>query len=209
MLFRKKFSKRDIKEFNKFRKFTHRMICSWTYGLYLRIFCGIEVEGRQNILKGKKFIAAGNHTSGKDPFVLSYALNLPIAFMAKQELFEKFFSRWLMDWCGAFSVNRQKLEVSTIKTALAIKNTDWILGLFPQGTRQKDGQITNVEKGFAVIAKTLKEDILPVAILPKGDSRKIIVRIGEIIPYSDDVDAVMKEWSMAIQKLLNPEVAAV
>ena len=131
----------------------------------------------------------------------------PVAFMAKKELFEKKFMRWMLDWQGAFAVNREKLEVSTIKTALEVKNTDWILGLFPQGTRAKSGTIENVHKGFAGLARSTKCGILPIGII--GSENKtwlpfkgnITVKIGELIPYDEDLDAVMDKWARAIQNL--------
>lgn len=209
----KKFSKRSIKEFNFWRRLFQKIVCNWTYGLYIRIMYRLEVIGKQNILKDKKFIVAGNHISGKDPFIMIQALNTPIAYMAKEELFEKFFSRLLMDWCGAFAVNREKLEVSTIKTALSLKDTKWKLGLFPQGTRVYDGKIGNISKGFASLAKTTKTDILPVAIIGADKNvkipftGKIIVKIGEIIPYSDNIDEMVEKWCKAISELAGIECA--
>lgn len=164
-------------------------------------------------IKGKKFIVASNHISGADPFILCGKLKRPLAFMAKKELFEKFFSRLLMDFCGAFSVNREKLEVSTIKTAISIKDTSWTLSLFPQGTREKTDNLTKVNKGFASIAKATKSDILPVAITKQTTkaiwpfSEKITVKIGSIIPYSDDIDDMMTKWVDAVNELLNQNLA--
>ncbi len=207
----KKFSKRASKEFNFWRAFFQRLVCNWTYGLYIRIMYRLEVIGNKNIKKDQTFIVAGNHISAKDPFVMIQALKTPIAYMAKEELFEKFFSRILLDWCGAFAVNREKLEVSTIKTALSIKNTKWKLGLFPQGTRIQSGKIEKVSKGFASLAKATKADILPVAIIGADKNvkipftGKIVVKIGELIPYSDNIDEMVEKWCMAIAELTGNE----
>ena len=105
----------------------------------------VEIEGKENIPKNNKYIACGNHLSTLDPFLVCFTLNRPVAYMAKKELFEKRFVRWMLDWEGAFAVNREKLEVSTIKTALEVQNTDWVLGLFPQGTRAEVGTIEDIK----------------------------------------------------------------
>lgn len=210
-----KFSKRTCKEFNVWRRFFQKLVCDWTYGLYIKIMYRLEVIGRQNINKNKNFIVAGNHVSSKDPFIMIQALRTPVAFMAKKELFDKFFSRLLMDWCGAFAVNREKLDVSTIKTALSIKNTNWKLGLFPQGTRVNNGKIENISKGFASLAKATKADILPVAIIGAEKNvkipftGKIVVKIGEIIPYSDNIDEMVEQWCRAISELTGSEYCPV
>ena len=134
-----------------------------------------------------------------------------IAYMAKKELFEKPVSRFFLDLLGAFAVNREKLGVSTIKTALGIKKTNWVLGLFPQGTRETDGNMDNITRGFAGISKTLKCDILPVAITGalKKDRKpfesKITIRIGKPIPYNDDTKEMVKVWSDKIIRLSQGE----
>jgi 1-acyl-sn-glycerol-3-phosphate acyltransferase len=176
-----------------------------------------SVLGKENIpnYKKKRFIVAANHISGKDPFLLPMALNIPIAFMAKEELFEKFFSRKLMDFCGAFAVRRDKVEVSTIKTALSIKNTKWMLGLFPQGTRDAGNKIEKITKGFASFAKATKTGILPVAILgsdskPKFPfSNELTVKVGKLIPYSEDIEDMMKQWCSVISELTGKEYVLV
>jgi len=215
---RKNFSKRELREFNGFRQFFQRLVCSWTLGVYLKLAYKMEFQGRKNIAKDNKFIAVSNHASGFDPFIVCDALRQPCAFMAKVELFEKFFSRLLMDWCGAFAVNREKMEVSTLRTALSLKNTRWSLGIFPQGTRDKSGKIENISKGFAALAKATQRPILPIAIIgseqkaklpiPFLSKNKIIVKIGEMIPYSDDVEDMMKKWEKAVLQLMGMEYAS-
>lgn len=208
-----KFSKRDAKVYNKFRRFFLWLACNVCFGSYIKLMYDYSVEGKENIPKNERFIVAANHISGRDPFLLPFALNLPIAFMAKEELFEKFFSRTLMDFCGAFAVRRDKVEVSTIKTALSIKNTKWMLGLFPQGTRDSSHKVEKITRGFATFAKATKTGILPVAIIgtdqkPKWPfSTKVIVKIGKMIPYSDNIEDMMKQWCKVISDLTGKEYA--
>ena len=205
------FSKRDAKIYNKFRTVFQWITCHLCFGSFIRLMYDYSVEGRENIPQQGKFIVAANHISGRDPFLLPFALNLPIAFMAKEELFQKFFSRTLMDFCGAFAVRRDKVEVSTIKTALNIKNTNWMLGLFPQGTRDSSQKVEKITKGFASFAKATKTGILPVAIIgtdqkPKWPfSPKLTVKIGKIIPYSDNIDDMMKQWCDSISQMTGKE----
>ena len=127
--------------------------------------------------------------------------------LAKKELFDNPFLCWWLNWLGAFAVDREKVSVSTLKTVKSLKDTDWVLGIFPQGTRQLDGEIKNVAKGFATIAKSTKCAILPVGINGTEVARrvpfsgKIIVNIGEAIPYSDDIDGMVNAWGNSIQNL--------
>lgn len=205
------FSKRDAKVYNKFRTLFQWFACHCFFGTYIKLMYDYTVEGKENIPDEDRFIVAANHISGRDPFLLPFALDLPIAFMAKEELFEKFFSRTLMDYCGAFAVRRDKVEVSTIKTALNIKNTKWMLGLFPQGTRDSSQKVEKITKGFASFAKATKTGILPVAIIGSDEkpkwpfSSKLTVKIGKLIPYSDDIDDMMRSWCCVISELTGKE----
>ncbi len=205
------FSKRDAKIYNKFRTIFQWLACNVFFGAYIKLMYDYNVEGKENIPEDDRFIVAANHISGRDPFLLPFALDLPIAFMAKEELFDKFFSRTLMDYCGAFAVRRDKVEVSTIKTALNIKNTKWMLGLFPQGTRDASQRVEKITKGFASFAKATKTGILPVAIIgsdekPKWLARpKLTVKIGKMIPYSDNIEDMMQKWCSVISELTGKE----
>ncbi len=209
---RKEYSRREEKEYNRFRELFQRFVSTAIYATYCKIVFGLKVEGYRKELANKKYIVAGNHISAIDPFIMVHAIRRPIAFMAKKELFEKFFSRLYMDFLGAFAVDREKVEVSTIKTALSIKNTDWNLGFFPQGKRELKGQITQVNKGFASLAKTTKCDILPIAIIGADEKTrkpfrsKIKVKIGEFIPYSNDINDMIERWKNSIEKLTNEDI---
>ncbi len=167
----------------------------------------LEVHGKENIPKDNNFIIAANHLSTLDPPLVCGVLNRGVAYMAKKELFENPFMRWWLDWLGAFAVDREKLGVSTIKTVKTIKETGWVLGIFPQGTRQEPGEISHITKGFASLAKSTKCNILPVGITGTQEvkrlpfSGKIVVKIGEAIPYSNNVDEMVTKWGEAIQDL--------
>lgn len=201
------FQKRDSKEYNLLRSIFQKITCTWVYGLYYRVVYNLKVVGRENVPKNGFCIVASNHISAIDPFLVVHAVGRNLAFMAKKELFENKVSSFFLDLLGAFAVNREKLSPSTIKTAHALKKTNWCLGIFPQGTREKDGNISNVSKGFASLAKTLKCDIIPVAITGMTkDERKVFnghmkITIGKPIPFNDNVEEMVAVWNNKINEL--------
>ena len=204
-------TKRDPKEYNFLRGIFQWLTCRVVYGTYYRIACGMKITGRENVPKDRFFIVASNHVSAIDPFLVIDAIGRHVAYMAKQELFEKPIARFFLHNLGAFAVNREKLGVSTIKTAIGIKKTNWVLGLFPQGTRDSGDRIEKITKGFASFAKATKTGILPVAIIgsdkkPKWPfSNNITVKIGKLIPYSDNIDDMMQQWCSTISDLTGKE----
>ena len=191
------------------------------------LFYKIEVTGRENIPKDRKVILTANHISYFDPFLVFMVTCRPVAFMAKKELFERsskntlkarLLDNWRINWLdalGAFSVNREKLEVSTIKTARdVLKAKRWTLGIFPQGGIRKNKRIENVNKGFIALAKMVGVDILPIGISGcetynwnfwhKG---KIRVNIGTPISHKQDADEILSQWAHAVAELCDYECA--
>ena len=202
-----KYSLREPSFFNIWRRIFLYLVTSVGYMIRYKFVYRLEVRGKENIPKHSNIIIAANHLSTLDPPLITGIMPFGVAYMAKKELFKNPFMRWWLDWLGAFAVDREKLGVSTIKTVKNLKSTNWVLGIFPQGTRQEVGEISNITKGFAALAKTTKCDILPIGITGTQEvhrfpfTGKIIVNIGEVIPCSDDVDSMVHEWGNSIEKL--------
>lgn len=162
------------------------------------IFYRIKVTGRENLPKDKKLcIVMPNHLSNNDPPLLSATLNIPIAWMAKEELFVNFPLRFLITILGAFSVDRQKLEKTTIKATKEIVEKNWNLGLFLEGTRSKTpGVLGEPNIGPAYIARLNGLGILPVGIV--GSNKlfgSITVKIGKL--FYPDKDLEKAKWQCA------------
>lgn len=193
--------------FNKWRRLFLFIVTHIGYMVRFKLVYRLKVIGRENLPKDNAYIIAANHLSTLDPPLVCGIVNKGVAYMAKKELFKNPFMRWWLNWLGAFAVDREKLGISTIKTVMNIKQTGWVLGIFPQGTRQEPGKITDITKGFASIAKKTKCGILPIGITGTQEVKrwpftgKIVVKIGELIPYSEDVDSMIQQWGNAIQEL--------
>ena len=204
---KKSYSVRSAEQFNKWRSFFQFLVCKCFYMIRLKLVYRLEVNGRENIPKDNEYIICPNHLSTLDPPLIVAVFPRSVAFMAKKELFDIRFLRWWIDWLGAFSVNRESLAPATIKTVLGIKKSKWVLGMFPQGTRGVPGEIKGISKGFAGLAKITKCAILPVGIIGTNEvkrlpfSGKIIVNIGKPIPYSSNVDEMVKAWNKSIEEL--------
>ena len=177
---------------------------SWPY---LKLFYNMKVYGKENMEKGKRYILAANHISWLEPFVVAVSVHKRVAYMAKKELFEdKSTCRWV-HWLGAFAVNREKLELATIKTVKEVFKTKWWLGIFPQGKIIRQLPIGHVNKGFAAIAKAAKTDILPIGIngceefSKKLFGKQVTVKIGKPISYELDLEEIMIQWAKQVGEL--------
>ena len=203
----KKYSLRSVKFYNRWRRMFLYLVTNVFYMIRFKLVYKLEVYGQENIPKDNKYIVAANHLSTLDPPLVCAVMKRGVAYMAKKELFDNFFLRWWLNWLGAFAVDREKLGVSTIKTVMSIRDTSWVLGIFPQGTRQEPGTISDLTKGFASLAKATKCDILPIGITGTNEvkrlpfSGKIVVKIGKVIPYSENVDDLVDKWGNSVAEL--------
>lgn len=204
---KKQYSSKKASQFNIWRRIFQFLVCKIGYMIRLKLVYRIEVHGLENVPKDNRYIVCPNHLSTLDPPLMVAVMPRSVSFMAKKELFDIPFLRWWIDWLGAFAVNRESLGPSTVKTVQTIKDSNWVLGMFPQGTRGIPGEIKGVTKGFAGLAKLTKCDILPVGIIGSNEVKrwpftgKIIVNIGKPIPYDKNSDIVKEKWIEEIQKL--------
>ena len=93
-----------------------------------------------------------------------------------------------------------------------VKNTNWSLGIFPEGQIRRTGVLENIQKGFITIAKKVKLEIVPMGICgfdgyagKKLFQKHITVKIGVPISYELPEDEIMQEWANQICELTGYE----
>jgi len=167
------------------------------------IYYKVSVVGRENIDPKQRYLFAANHNSYIDPPMVSLAVNRRVAYMAKEELFthKNWLLRHLVIWLGAFAVKRSKPELATFKTIKDIvEKTKWSIGIFPQGTTTMGNDLTHMQKGFVVVAKKAKMDIVPVAIVGFDGyakypfQKKLTLKVGSPISYQLSDDEILYRW---------------
>ena len=200
------YARKYAKDFN-FLTWLYQIYAAYVLFLpFFNLFYSYKIT-RNKALEKKPYIFAGNHISYLDPFVLTcVAGNRPLAYMAKKELFES--SNYVAKniWrLGAFAVNREKLEVSTIKSCIEVFKANFNLCIFPQGGIRKNKKIEQINKGFVAVAKLVKADIVPVAMTGYETYNwnifkrpKVKLHMGEPISYQLDEDEIVKRWSEQI-----------
>lgn len=204
----KRYMTKTARDFNWLRRLWQFIVIKFWYGLSFRFIYRTEVYGKENIPKDNNYIVVGNHLSTLDPLLVINIMPNPVSYLAKKELYYHPFIKVMLDWLGAIAVDRENVGLSTIKSVKAINSTKkWVLGLFPQGTREKGTEIHKITKGFTGLAKATKCNILPIGIIGTDKPKiipftgKIIVRIGKLIENSDNQDEMLDKWTKSIQEL--------
>lgn len=124
-----------------------------------------RIVGIENIPAAGGAIVAANHISNWDPPVIGTAVNRPMHFMAKEELFRNAILRNIISKLGAFPVKRGAADRNAIRTAMSLLEAGNLVGLFPEGTRSKNGMLGEPEQGLAMIAIKTGAVVIPTAVI--------------------------------------------
>ncbi len=103
----------------------------------MKLLFDVRVEGIENIPSQGPLVVCANHISWWDPVLLAWVMPWPVHFMAKKELFNNGLMAFLLTKLHAFPVNRGKADVGAIRTGLSVLEAGQVVGVFPEGTRQK------------------------------------------------------------------------
>ncbi len=188
----------------------------FVFPIYKFVFKG-HLIGRENIPQKDSFIMVSNHGSLLDPPLLGHALGRNISFMAKAELFKIPFLGFIIKACGAYPVKRGIADKNTIKTACKKLLNDNCIGIFIDGTRQKNGLVNKPKQGAALLAFKNQKLLLPVAIVNSHRLirfkffiplfSKIVIKVGKPVqpPQSssrEDLNSVTMHLQDKINNLI-------
>jgi 1-acyl-sn-glycerol-3-phosphate acyltransferase len=151
----------------------------------MRAWFRIRLEGHEHIPDQGPVILASNHRSNMDPVLLASAVERPLAFMAKAELFVGPLG-WIMRWIGQFPVRRGGIDREALRRTDAVLARGSMLGLFPEGTRG-DGTFSAVHPGLAYIVVRQGCPVLPVVI---SGTERVRRRFGWL-PFASPVRIVV------------------
>ncbi len=179
--------------------------------LWGRVVLHWRIEGKQHIPATGPVVLAINHVSAVDPFLGGSAIDRRVHFMAKEELF-----RWppvaaLLRLVGAFPVRRGESDRRAIRQALALLEAGKVLGMFPEGTRSRSGQLQQAQTGIAFLAKRGGAAVVPMALVRGRHLRVLIGKplyvgegdgAGAHDQYRRFADEVMRKINELIEQAL-------
>jgi 1-acyl-sn-glycerol-3-phosphate acyltransferase len=152
----------------------------------LRSVWRFRTRGLENVPRSGPLIVACNHVSYLDPPALGAAMPRPVSYMAKHELFEIPILGVVIARLNAFPVDRTRGDAAAIKRAVAVLRQGAALGIFPEGTRNKDGTV-KPQAGVALLHYLSGAPILPAYVDGTRDAKRlarISVVFGEPVTYT-------------------------
>lgn len=124
----------------------------------------VHVSGIEKIPKNTKVLFVSNHRSNFDPIITWYILKKwKIAFVSKPSNFKiPFFGR-IIRKCCFMPIDRENPRnaiVTINKAAKLLKKQEVSIGIYPEGTRSKNGQLLPFHNGVFKIAQKAEAAIV-------------------------------------------------
>lgn len=166
-----------------------------------------RVTGLEHVPATGAVILASNHLSFADSLVIPIVVPRKVAFLAKSDYFEGTgvkgsLTRWWFEGIGMLPVDRDDTAgaLASLDTALEVLGRGEAFGIYPEGTRSRDGRIYRGRTGVAHLALTAGCPVVPVGltgtqeIQPVGATlprlAKVSVTFGEPLHFADRFEGV-------------------
>jgi 1-acyl-sn-glycerol-3-phosphate acyltransferase len=157
----------------------------------------INCEGYEHLPVDGPAILCPNHISFLDSAFLMLTVPRNISFVGKAEYLDSWKTRRLFPAMGMIPIDRSggdKAQAS-LDAAEAVLRRGELFGIFPEGTRSRDGILYKGRTGAARLAMKIGCPILPVGILGTND----------IQPPDAKVPKLFKECTIRIGRPVLPE----
>jgi 1-acyl-sn-glycerol-3-phosphate acyltransferase len=129
------------------------------------------ITGRENVPATGPFIIASNHLSFIDSMVIPLMAPRRVGYLAKAEYFtgtgiRGWLARTLFTALGALPVEREthRAAQEALDTAMTVLRAGGGFGIYPEGTRSRDGRLARGKTGVAWLALTADCPVVPVAV---------------------------------------------
>jgi 1-acyl-sn-glycerol-3-phosphate acyltransferase len=156
----------------------YRFVHSVATPLY-RALWRVRVDGRQHIPAEGGAIVAANHVSFFDSVALLQSVPRRAFFIGKAEYLDSWTTRRLFPALGLIPIEREQARkaMATLQVAADVLRRGDLLGIYPEGTRSRDGLLHRGHTGVAQLALMAETPIIPVGISGTQDVQPIGARV--------------------------------
>jgi 1-acyl-sn-glycerol-3-phosphate acyltransferase len=149
------------------------------------------VTGLENVPRTGPVILASNHLSFADSLVIPIVAPRKVVFLAKSDYFTGTGIKGGAQraWCegmGMLPVDRDdtKAALATLDTALDVLGRGEAFGIYPEGTRSRDGRLYRGRTGVAHLALTAGAPVVPVGLTGTERLQPVGSRLPRVVPVT-------------------------
>jgi 1-acyl-sn-glycerol-3-phosphate acyltransferase len=127
----------------------------------------VDVKGLRHLPERGPMVLAANHRSFMDSIFLALATPRPITFIAKAEYWDSWRTAWMFRATGQIPLRRGSPTGAhqAIVSAGKILASEGVIGIYPEGTRSRDGGLHPGNTGAARLAQAHRAPIVPVGLI--------------------------------------------
>ena len=154
--------------------------------LLVKVLYNPKIVGKDNLIDIDGCIIASNHVHAFDPVMIIYSNKRIIHYLAKIELYKGIMKYFYLSY-GTIPVDRAKHNPLALNLAIEYLKNNEVIGIFPEGTRNKTGEVLLPFKFGAVkMACRSGKKIIPCAISGsyKMFRSSVVIRYGKAIDVS-------------------------
>jgi 1-acyl-sn-glycerol-3-phosphate acyltransferase len=154
-----------------------------------------KVYGREKLIEEGPAILASNHQSYFDPPCIGMACREEVYYLARKTLLQRPVVGLILKQLNTVPVDRDRGDVSSIKTIIRLLRDGHRVIIFPEGTRSLDGKLQPARAGLGlIIAKTLAP-VVPIRVFGSFDAlprtgglkfRPISIVVGDPIKFTEE-----------------------
>jgi 1-acyl-sn-glycerol-3-phosphate acyltransferase len=147
-------------------------LARWIVGVVFRVVWRPRIEGLEQVPRTGAVIIASNHLSFIDSVVIPLAVPRRVRFLAKAEYFTgrglrgrgvALFFRLIDAVPVERTGNRDSMR--SLESALQVLRDGQAFGIYPEGTRSRDGRLYRGRTGVGWLALTSGAPVVPVAVI--------------------------------------------
>jgi 1-acyl-sn-glycerol-3-phosphate acyltransferase len=149
------------------------------------------VRGLENVPRTGAVIVASNHLSFADSLVIPIVAPRKVHFLAKSDYFrgggvKGTLQKAWFEGMGMLPVDRDdsKAAIASLDTALQVLGRGGAFGIYPEGTRSRDGRLYRGRTGVAHLALTAGVPVVPAGLVGTEKLQPVGARFPKVVPVS-------------------------
>ena len=150
-----------------------------------------RVVGVENVPRTGPVILASNHLSFADSLVIPIVAPRKVVFLAKSDYFAGHglkgrAQRAWFEGMGMLPVDRDdtKAALASLDTAMEVLGRGEAFGIYPEGTRSRDGRLYRGRTGVAHLALSAGAPVVPVGLTGTERLQPVGARLPRIVPVT-------------------------
>jgi 1-acyl-sn-glycerol-3-phosphate acyltransferase len=128
-------------------------IVSYLCKFGLGIMCRIDAAEMRKVPSHGPLLVYANHTGSVEaPIIFTQLMPRKATGIAKIESWDHWFLRWVFTLWRVIPIRRGEADMEATRKALALLKQGYILGVSPEGTRNKTGALLRAKPGLVILA---------------------------------------------------------